>query len=224
MTDFSEIPLINRPIIQFLLNSLHSLSYWNDKRYCICLAFLMTLMVGEREKEKVWENLTNFSPNLEGETILHNLELPYFSYMLATPNPRKIMKRKKKGEEKDQKEEASLFLYDPRKKIVSTNWCSLASEEMIVNLYNPLPFSITVDAITVVSKNLKSSSHSGRFALKPFEQKKQVSVIVNIEEEGNLEISGILFQIKKLSYFLPCESNGTSTLTKNHSELPFSVI
>lgn len=181
------------------------------------------MMVSDREKEKVWDTLTNFSPNLDGETILNYLEMPYFSYMLATPNPRKIMRRKLKDEENGEKKEASLFLYDPRKKIVATNWCSLAPEEMIVYLYNLLPFSIVVDAITVVSKTLKSSSHSGRFVLKPFEQKKKVSVIVKIEEEGDLEISGIMFHIKKLSYFLPCEANGVSTLTKNHPELPFSV-
>lgn len=224
LSKFSTKPLVNRPIIQFILTNLHSLNLWNDKRYCLCLIFLMTMMINDKEKEKVWESIITFSPNLSGEEIVNQLDLPYFSYMLAVPNPRKIMRRKLKDEGSSEKKEASLFLYDPRKKIVSTNWCSLGFEEMVVFLYNPLPFSVVIDSLVIVTKNIKSASHSGKIVLKPFEQKKKVTVLLKVEKEGELEITGVVFTIKKLTYTMSSLLNGVSVLAKNNPELPCSVV
>jgi hypothetical protein len=224
LPSYSSKPLVNRPIIQFILTNLHSLNLWSDKRYCLCLIFLMTMMFSDKEKEKVWENITTFSPNLNGEEITALLDLPYFSYMLAVPNPRKIMRRKLNDEGPGVKEEASIFIYDPRKKIVPTNWCSLVHEEMIVYLYNPLPFTVVIDSLTILTKNIKSTSHSGKIVLKPYEQKKKVSVLLKVEREGGLEITGVLFTINKLSYFLASLPNGVSVLAKNNPDLPCSVL
>lgn len=220
---FSTKPLVNRPIIQFILTNLHSLNLWNDKRYCLCLIFLMTMMFNDKEKEKVWENITSFSPNLDGEEIVNLVDLPYFSYLVPVPNPRKILPRKLKTDEMDQKKEDNLFLYDPRKKVVSVKWCSLGPEEVIVYLYNPLPFAVVIDSLEIITKGIKSSSHSGKIVLKPLEQKKKVTVLLNVEDEGELEIAGIVFTIKKLSYTMACLPNGVSVLAKTFSELPCSV-
>lgn len=183
----------------------------------------MTMMFSDKEKEKVWENITSFSPNLDGEEIVNQVDLPYYSYIIAVPNPLKILRRKLNDEELGEKKEASLFLYDPRKKIVSINWCSLGPEEIIVYLYNPLPFSVVIDSLEIVTKNIKSTSHSGKIVLKPNEQKKKVTVLVKVEDEGELEITGVVFIIKKLSYTMICQPNGICVLAKSNPELPCSV-
>jgi len=218
----SAKPLVNRPIINFILNALHSLNFCMDKRYCLSLIYLLSLMISDKEKEKLWETIVNCTPNLEGEHIHHPLELPYFGYILAIPNSRKVQKSKVDSA-LTANPEASLFLYDPRKKTVAINWCSHSPELLTVYMYNPLPFAVVVDSLEVVTKNLKATSHSGKFVLRPFEQKKKIKVHIKFFDEGDLEIVGLKVWSKKLSYFLSCGSNGVADLVRNNPDLPCSV-
>ena len=216
-------PLVNRPIINFILNSLHSLNFCIDKRYCLCLVFLLTLIMNDKEKEKLWDTITNCTPNLEGELIQHNLDLPYFGYMLAIPNTRKIQMRKIQVVAPKNPDD-NLFLYDPRKKAVAINWCSHSAELITVFMYNPLPFAVVVDSIEIVTKNLRATSHSGKFVLKPFEQKKNVNVHIKLMEDGFLEILGIKIWSKKLCYYLSCNPSGVADLVRTYTDLPCCVV
>jgi hypothetical protein len=219
----SSKPLVNKPIVTFLITSLHGMNFTIDKRYCLCLCFLLTVLHTDKEKENLWETLRNYKPNLDGELISVPLELPYFGYMVGTPNPRQILK-KKVATEGAEKQEDKLFIYDPRaKKSVNLNWCAESSEEIIVYMYNPLPFSVTIDSLEIQVKNSKVFSHSGKFIMKPFESKKRVSVLLKFMEPGEVEITGILVTCRQLSYSLASLPSGVSMLAKENPELPVNV-
>ena len=61
------------------------------------------------------------NPNINGSVIEHDYDLPYFSYMVAKANTRRI-KKVRKGEIKP--ELIGLFLFDPREKKLELNWCA----------------------------------------------------------------------------------------------------
>lgn len=226
----SSKPLLNRPIIIFILNALYSFSFTIDKRYALCMIFLLTLMVQDKEKEKFWESIISTSPNLDGDAITYPLDVPYFSYIYVNPNSRKILQRKAPliGQtttpDGQEKKVEGLFLYDPRKsKVASINWCSLTTETINLYLYNPLPFQVSIDSIEVVTKNVRIDCHSGKVVLRPNEQRKKITLSVKILDEGEMEITGVMITIRKLVYFVGCGPNGIISLVKEYPDLPMAV-
>ena len=80
-----------------------------------------------------------------------------------------------------------------------------------------------MDSLEIITKNLKATSHSGKFVLRPFEQKKKINVHIKFYEEGELEIIGLKVWSKKLSYFLSCGPSGVADLVRQNPDLPCSV-
>jgi hypothetical protein len=123
------------------------------------------------------------TPNLTNEHIKFPLDLPYYSHMVLIPNTRKI-ERRQIVSTTGEKAEENLFLYDPRKKTVALNWCCQGSEEIVVYLYNPLPFMVTLDSLDVMTSTGTASTHSGRIVLKANEMKKRITIRIKFAEEG----------------------------------------
>lgn len=213
--NFSDRPLVSKPVVDFLLSSLFRLNFAIDKRYIHCLTFLLKL-TKDPEKKGIWDAIISCSPNLSGEVLQDDLDLPYFSYIFAKPNSRTVkahanINKKKSG--------GGLFIYDPRFKKVDLNWSCNRSEDVIIYLYNPLPFDIVINSLTICTGEHKSLTHSGKINLSAFEMKKKVTVKLKILEQGVIEIKGLKFVINNLCYTLDIEKNGLSTLVKQNPNL-----
>lgn len=155
------------------------------------------------------------------EVVTHNLDLPYFSYIYAKPNSRKVKTEgvKDKGPKDKKANGEKLFLYDPRDKTVKLNWCCNRSEDVIIYLYNPLPFDIVINSLVICTGDVKSITHSGKVNLAANEKKKKVTVKLKILEEGEVKISGIKFTINTFYYILPNEKLGISSLVTEDPSL-----
>jgi hypothetical protein len=215
----SEKPLVSKAIIDFLISNLYKLNFSSDSRYVNCLLFLLKLSPPHL-KSQIWKSIISCNSSVSHEEVYHELDLPYFSYIYAKPNPRKVRQENviDTGPVDKKINGQKLFLYDPRDKSVKLNWSSGRSEDVIVYLYNPLPFDLVINSLELCTSDVKSMTHSGKIHLSAFEKKKKTTVKLKILEEGEAKISGVKFLINSFYYVITNAASGISSLlTKNPS-------
>lgn len=215
----SERPLVSKTIIDFLISNLYKLNFSNDPRYVNCLLFLLKLSPASA-KQQIWRSIISCNSSVSQEEVCDELDLPYFSYIYAKPNPRKVRQENivDTGPVDKKINGQKLFLYDPRDKSVKLNWSSGRSEDVIIYLYNPLPFDVVINSLELCTSDVKSMTHSGKIHLSPFEKKKKTTVKLRILEEGEAKISGVKFLINSFYYVMTNASSGLSSLmVKNPS-------